>query len=508
MNRRRFLISAAAASAALCSPMARAADEHYDVSYIWTSERSEALDYLAQLKELLGVEVSTSLELVLNGDGLYGVVYNLRRGSREEATALAARHDALLREALDSDKPLALRLPDSGYARLYNVSYGLGPNAEELKQRYNVVSRTLGSGVTSRLYIEQTDRGNYALVYKRYGDLASTRDIAARHTRLLSEYSIQASFIQERNNDIVFGSTSQGAPPPPDNEPAAVADDEDDRDDEKKIRISRRKKREEAEAWAQLKSDINENIQVHRRAGRVSSDEVTSWLVYDLRGDRLLASIHDDKPRQCASMVKPFVALAFFHEASRGRFIYGPKSCEKFTAMIQHSSNDCTNWAFDQLGGAAATDALLKKNYGHIFQETSIVESIGPGGRTYRNRASAGDYCRFLRALWRDELPYSSELKRLMNLPGRDRLYYGAPHIPVGTEIYNKTGSTSRLCGDMGILVARDSRGRAFPYVMVGIIEKSSRADNYSSWIYARGKVIRGVSDMVYVHLKDSFALR
>jgi beta-lactamase class A len=505
VNRRRFLISLAATSAALCVPVAHAADEHYDVSYIWTGERSEALDYLTHLKGMLGVEVSTHLELVLNADGLYGVVYNLRRGSKADATALATRHDAILREALGGDDALALRLPDTAYVRLYNVSYGLGPNVEELKQRYNVVSRALGAGVTSRLFIERTDRGNYALVYKRYGDLSSTRDIATRHTRLLSEYGVQASFIQERNNAIVFGATSQGAPPPPEPEPVADAVAE---PEPKRARSARRRKRDEAEAWALLKSDINSHIQGHRQAGRVSRDEVTSWLVYDLKSDQLLASIHEDKARQCASMVKPFVALAFFHEAARGRFVYGPKSNAKFTAMIQHSSNSATNWVFEQLGGAAAMNRLLKKHYGNIFRETSIVENIVAGGRTYRNRASAGDYCRFLRALWMDELPYSSELKRLMNLPGRDRLYYGAPHIPVGTEIYNKTGSTSRLCGDMGILVARDGRGRSFPYVMVGIIEKSSRASNYSSWIYARGKIIRSVSDLVYLRLKDTNGLR
>ncbi len=268
MNRRRFLISLAATSAALCAPtVTRADDGHYDVSYIWTSERSEALDYLAQLKGLLGVEVSTHLELVLNEDMLYGVVYNLRRGSKEDATALAARHDAILREALDSDVPLAMRLPDTAYARLYNVSYGLGPNIEELKQRYNVVSRTLGSGVTSRLFIERTDRGNYALVYKRYGDLRSTRGIATRHSRLLEEYGVQASFIQERNNAIVFGATSKGAPPPPDPEPVAAVEES-----PRRSRSARRRKRDEAEAWAQLKTDINSHIQTHRRGGRVTRD--------------------------------------------------------------------------------------------------------------------------------------------------------------------------------------------------------------------------------------------
>ena len=63
------------------------------------------------------------------------------------------------------------------------------------------------------------------------------------------------------------------------------------------------------------------------------------------------------------------------------------------------------------------------------------------------------------------------------------------------------------LCGDMGILVAREQRGGRFPYIMVGIIEKAERASNYSSWIYARSKVIRGVSNLTYRTLKEPFQL-
>ena len=62
-----------------------------------------------------------------------------------------------------------------------------------------------------------------------------------------------------------------------------------------------------------------------------------------------------------------------------------------------------------------------------------------------------------------------------MALPGRDRLYHGTS-IPKGTLVYNKTGSTAHLIGDMGILVPKTKKGGRFPYVIVGIIERRSKA--------------------------------
>ena len=240
-----------------------------------------------------------------------------------------------------------------------------------------------------------------------------------------------------------------------------------------------------------------------RGSGIVASDEHTSWLVYDLQEDRPLASINVEVPRQCASMIKPLVALAYFHRVAAEELSYGDDEKLKFERMIQKSSNSSTDWAIGEVGGPGAVDRLLEEHYSHLFPQTEVVEYIGSSGRTYLNLASAGDLGRFLRALWRDELPMSKELKRLMNLPGRDRLFDGAPAIPVGTAVYNKTGSTARLCGDMGILVAHKPDGSSWAYAIVGIIEKDSRTSSYTSWIRNRSKVIRSVSNLVYVELKD-----
>jgi beta-lactamase class A len=160
-----------------------------------------------------------------------------------------------------------------------------------------------------------------------------------------------------------------------------------------------------------------------------------------------------------------------------------------------------------QAGGPEKCEQILRSHYGSIFKNTLIKEYIPANGRTYRNSAMPSDYIRFLRALWNNEVPYGKELRRVMALPGRDRLYSGTP-IPQGTLVYNKTGSTAHLCGDMGILVLKTVKGDRHPYAIVGIIERSSRADNYGQWMLTRGNVIRQVSTLVYQEMKKKHKLR
>lgn len=89
-----------------------------------------------------------------------------------------------------------------------------------------------------------------------------------------------------------------------------------------------------------------------------------------------------------------------------------------------------------------------------------------------------------------------------MALPNRDRLYDGVPNIPIGTLVYHKTGTTSRLCGDFGILAPKGKNGNRYPYTLVAIVEKASRTRSMSRWINSRGSVIRRVSGMVFDVLK------
>ncbi len=264
-------------------------------------------------------------------------------------------------------------------------------------------------------------------------------------------------------------------------------------------------------AWAEGASRLEHSIERYigslRSRGALRAHERTAWVVSDLTSGAKLASINANTPLQAASMIKPYVALAFFHKVAEGSLSYGPQSRRHMELMIQKSNNPSTNWIMRQTGGPAATQALLKRHYPDLCRQLSLVEYIPSGGTTYRNRGSAADYARFLSALWNKKLPYSSEMLRLMNLPGQDRVYTGAKSVPAGTRVYNKTGSTAMCCGDMGILVAKGRNGRSYPYVLIGIIESSVRNKSYGSWISKRGDVIRGVSNLAYGEMKRRYPL-
>ena len=258
---------------------------------------------------------------------------------------------------------------------------------------------------------------------------------------------------------------------------------------------------------SELEGQVERYIKSLRGKGVIRGDERTAWLVYDFTTGKKLVSINENTTLQAASMIKPYLALAFFHQVKAGRLVYGPQSKRKMELMIQKSNNDATNWVMRQTGGPSATLSLLKRHYPSLCRQISLVEYIPKNGRTYRNRGSAGDYARFLHALWKGQLPYSKEILRLMGLPGNDRLYTKAKRVPTGTKVFNKTGSTAMCCGDMGILVAKGKNGRSYPYLVIGVIESGRRNTAYGTWITRRANVIREVSNLTYLSMKKRHPL-
>ncbi len=259
-----------------------------------------------------------------------------------------------------------------------------------------------------------------------------------------------------------------------------------------------------------LERQINNYIQKLRRDGVLGYRERTAWLVTDLTSGKKYVSINERVPYQSASMIKPFIALAFFSEVKKGRFYYGHRARRKMVAMIQNSNNRATNYFIDLLArekdriNPRRVEQILKQRYPEIFKDILIVERIPSDGRTYRNKASARDYNRFLQAVWFNRVPYSGELKRLMGLPNKDRIR--STQHSRKTRILDKTGTTAMLCGEMGIIVGKGRNGRLYPYIFVAIIERSARS-GYRRWSKWRSRIIRKVSALVHRDMQRRYSL-
>lgn len=369
----------------------------------------------------------------------------------------------------------------------YDVSYLWHGGLNDVFAYKQKVARVLGPKVSRNLRVVRKP-GLYGLIYHRRGDSRGARRVASLHTKLLRSRGLEsAAAIRSLNWSFVSDDgvlKSIGSAPAP---------------------STSNKQRQQI---GNLGIAVEKYIKDMRRKGKLAGDERTAWSVYDFTTGEKLVGINENVQFQAASLIKPFFAMAFFHKVKKGQLKYGSKSRRHMERMIQYSNNYSTNWIMRQVGGPRAVQNTLQRAYPGIFKDTHIVEYIPAGGRTYRNKASARDYSRFLYALWKESIPGAKEIKRLMALPGKDRLYTGAKAIPKGTKVYNKTGSTARLCGDMGILVVKGKNGRRYAYTLVGVIEKRQRARNYGSWIRSRGNVIRRVSNLVYTGISQQHRFR
>jgi beta-lactamase class A len=526
MDRRSFLVGASGVALALAQPrLVLGGEATWHVMYPGTTTREDAAELLDLVASQLGPDVARHLQIARRGD-TFVVIYDrshLEKGyDRAVAEQVARRHAELLRGELDDDGPIATVVSSAELLDTWNIRYGdVSTSESRLKTAWKEVARILGSGVAKGLVIEKLPDGRFQLVYRRNGDRAGTEKVAAHHASLLRSSHLSAVAVRDQYERVSYdGSVADpgrkpaapvAAPQPPPVAVAALA--------AVALPAPAPEEQEEEEVAAHddtaalpgtgtggtLRDLINTHVQRERAKGLVSPNERTAWVVHDLAADQLLAAINAEIPMQAASMIKPFVALAFFHQVEAGKLVYGPESTEQLERMLHDSSNTATNWFLEKLGGPSATAKLLARHYGDVVQQLELVEYIPSGGRTYRNKASAMDHARFLRALWKDGLPYAAELRRVMNLPGADRLYRDVPDIPVGTEVYNKTGTTAMCCGDMGILVARTRSGTTVPYILVGVIERSTRASHYTSWTHIRGDVIRSVSGLTYRYLKSMY---
>jgi len=372
----------------------------------------------------------------------------------------------------------------------YDVSYVWSRNLDGVRDYRERVAGVLGPAVAKDLKV--VAKGNlFGVVYARRGDSAGAIRVAETHSRLLRSRGLEAAAaVRSRDWNLVDEGTAVelASVTPVSATPGSVP----------KVSRNSMTRTERSREIRNIEAAVEQYLERLRSDGKLEPDERTGWSVYDFTTGEKLVTINEDMQFQAASLVKPFIAAAFFYKVEQGELTYGSTSRRHMERMIHHSNNASTNWVARQVGGPKAVERILKQQYPGIFQDTHLVEYIPANGRTYRNKASIHDYSRFLYAIWKEEIAGAREIKRLMALPGSDRIYSGVPEVPKGTKVYNKTGSTARLCGDMGILSVQGRDGKRYPYTVIGVIEKEQSAADYTTWIRSRSEVIRNVSSIVY----------
>jgi beta-lactamase class A len=393
-------------------------------------------------------------------------------------------------------------------ADYYDVSYVWSRSLSGVRDYRDKVAGVLGPAVAKDLKVV-TRNNLIGLVYVRHGDSAGATRVAKSHTRLLRARGLDAASPIRSMNWTLVGDASPrqaAAASNAESEPAASINRTTASAPPAAtgLRRSRMSVTERTREIHNLEAAVENYIKHLRKDGKLDPDERTGWSVYDFTTGEKLVTINEDQRFQTASLVKPFIAAAFFYKVKKGELKYDRQSRRQMERMIQHSNNASANWVTRKVGGPRAVQRILKQQYPAIFQEIHLVEYIPAGGKTYRNKASVHDYSRFLYALWKEDIAGAREIKRLMALPGRDRIYTGVRNVPKGTRVYNKTGSTARVCGDMGILNVKGADGKWYPYTLIGIIEKEQNAANYTSWIRSRGNIIRHVSSIVYQRIAQN----
>ncbi len=250
------------------------------------------------------------------------------------------------------------------------------------------------------------------------------------------------------------------------------------------------------------------------------------FLVYDFKANERLVSLYIDAQMQAASMIKPYVALAYLHTVAQEKII-GPLIMEHLRKMLQESDNVSTNFIMDKvemegIKGPGAIQSILLNNYSGISKQVSIIDyipltpkekesakeqglAVSEGDSYYSNLSSVNDYQGFLDALWHNNLPHSDKLKEFMSGTRWNRVLSRILSKPKKTVLYNKTGTTARVCGDIGIVEAKDEDGNVYPYSIIAIIEKKNRVNGeeaYHKWAKSRADVIRELSALAHEYMK------
>ena len=152
ISRTVLFLQVAILTCVFCSEALAAKKDTYDIIYILTNDLDRVLDYKEDLETVFDKKVRKKLKIVGRG-GEFALIYDGNDSART-VTKTLIKHAELLNKS-GFDEPYATK--EQNFHSLYNVSYGMGPNLEPLKKRYEQIDGSIGEDVKNELFIEKTD---------------------------------------------------------------------------------------------------------------------------------------------------------------------------------------------------------------------------------------------------------------------------------------------------------------------------------------------------------------
>ena len=464
------------------------------ILYLDSPSLVDVREGMERLAQVLGAGVGDELRIARGFRGRFALVVE-HAESKADIEKILVEQNATLRLA---GFPPARLAPIATVERLYNLSFFEDSSFLKVKERFAALAHLLSPDMMEGLRIERIEQGKFAIVSETLLRVSDAAREGRNINRMLNGFGFTVSLIDEKNNEPLYdysnirrlnaGSDVGSIMPEGTGRRAALA---------------------------ALREDVLAMVESSKRDGLIDKSVRYAFVVYDLTAEERLLGINPDVPMQTASMMKPFVAQAFYTQLDHGKVQTSRAAEDSLKVMIRKSRNPATNWLMRKMGGSRGpevTQEVLENSYPSIFSETRITEFIPADnkkdnfGETYNNISSAGNYSRFLYALHHDQLPHSTDILAHMAKTKFSRILDRAD-LPGSVTVANKTGTTDRLCGDMGILTARGRDGHDYPYIVVGIIQWDEGAPDWLDFAARAGKVIGQVSNLAYQEMKRRYDL-
>ena len=167
----------------------------------------------------------------------------------------------------------------------------------------------------------------------------------------------------------------------------------------------------------------------------------------------------NNHPMHSASLIKLFVAGAYYEEIDNNNVIENDLSKAQLDAMISYSSNDAWVWLESYIAygnayqGALKITAFAKE---HNYNDTGrLVSPLSLDEFGQENYTSVDDVGRVLREIYNEEyINKKASLSILTSMKNQERTSKIPSGLPEGIESANKTGELDSVQNDAAIIFA------------------------------------------------------